>query len=37
MRDWDEFLKLADKVKNDTDIPFDQIYHHEKALIDRVA
>lgn len=24
-------------MKNDLDAPFDQIYHYEKSLIDRVA
>lgn len=36
-KEWDQILRKADEIKNETDIPFDQIYHHEKSLIDRVA
>jgi RNA recognition motif-containing protein len=32
-----DFIELADKTKAKLDLPFDQIYHREKFLIDRVA
>lgn len=32
-----EFLNLAEKTKAKLDLPFDQIYHKERYLIDRVA